>query len=91
MTPEEKAKELVSKFRFSYITDKNGGISVIHLTDAKQGALTCVNEILSILERVDTYKNYFETLPDMYYASSENELNYWKAVKSEIEKHKTWL
>ena len=70
MTAKEKAKELVEKYQF------NGDmIDDIRMSEesAKQCALICVDEIL-------------ESLWNVGHSSSNDEINYWKEVKQEINK-----
>ncbi len=70
MTPQDKAKELVDKFRIiSY-----GKYSIPTKNKAKQCALIAVDEILDD----DVY--------DMSQELFENRINYWEEVKQEIEK-----
>jgi hypothetical protein len=76
MTPKEKAKELVEKFK--KYTDVAGGCAIeaecikINLKFAKQCALICVDEILHAYEFGG--------------ACSSEDLRYWGEVRAEIEK-----
>jgi hypothetical protein len=74
MTPQEKAKELVDGFTFSYIYFTNGfeGAKL----NSKTCALIAVNEIIKEL-------NSFAFNYDI--EEVEN-FNYWNEVKQEIEK-----
>ena len=47
MTPKEKAKELVDKFTFVGLQQRNEGI---------QCALICVDEILDVLNVIDNFE-----------------------------------
>ena len=71
MTPKEKAKELVEKYRnvsISFIDSIEGACDMyINNEDAKECALIAVDEIL----KLDIYKS------DQWY---------WEEVKEEIEK-----
>ena len=76
MTPKEKAKELVDRFReFADGTDiKTDRYSPnIEKQNAKQCALMAVDEILNAIDW------------DYYEGSNQNEHNYWQEVKQEIE------
>jgi len=82
MTPKEKAIELITKFRLfqSISYDEDGGMVNnynISKHNAKQSAIICVDEILSL--NVDSYEG--ESNPHHYYSRS-----YWHEVKTEIEK-----
>ena len=70
LTPKEKAKELVEKYR---------SISLLEKYNAKQCALIAVNEIIEQWDYLDTY------LADIGGMANPN-LNYWLQVKNEIEK-----
>ena len=66
MTPKEKAKELVDKMM-------NEQFNTEEISQAKQCALICVNEILHELEEEeDGYRM--------------DRVEYWEQVKQEIEK-----
>lgn len=70
MTPKEKAKELVEKF-------KNRSIELGETHSqlmAEANALIAVDEVLKSIDW------------DYYEGSSATELNWWKEVKQEIEK-----
>ena len=74
MTPQEKAKELVSK----YITNQNKWylenlVDGIRISQAKQCALIAVDEILDD-DMLGMEEEYFE-----------KRINYWEEVKQEIE------
>ena len=75
MTPKEKAKELVDKFR-----QQTDGIAGYNYDDVnKQCALIAVDQILN--------SNYKNTLTDLCYKLTCNELdNYWQEVILEIVK-----
>ena len=69
MTPKEKAKELVDKFRneFTWV-EKDHNVDLYR--DTKQCALIAVDEILKVAS---------------FYNDSQAEVTYWKEVKQEIE------
>ena len=70
MTPKEKAKELVD--RFKKLDTTFDGVDVL-CHEAKQCALICVNKILHELEEEeDGYRM--------------DRVEYWEQVKQEIEK-----
>jgi hypothetical protein len=69
MTPQEKAKELVNKFSLNYY----------HLPNAKQCALTAVDEIIKFMEMDDEHNEC------LYFANSKW-VQYLMEVKQEIEK-----
>lgn len=73
MTAQEKAKELVDKFRneFNWV-EKDHDVDLYR--DTRQCALIAVDEILSI--------NYPFSSVDNFYCHA----NYWNEVKQEIEK-----
>jgi len=71
MTPKEKAKELVEIFRLKVLDYDGNGINGFK---AKQCALIAVDEILNAIDW------------DYYEGSAQTEHNYWKEVKTEIEK-----
>jgi hypothetical protein len=77
MTPKEKAKELVNKFRdinWLVETPYTSRYEWIQIQEAKQCALIAVDEILSELTEIPYGLEYL------------NRLNYWLEVKQEIEK-----
>ena len=70
MTPQEKAIELVDKFKYiSYYLDD--------IQNHKEGALIAVQEIIS--EMSDYYDEYDCT-------KTLKKIEYWQEVKQEIEK-----
>ena len=75
MTPKEKATELFNKFSLNYY----------HVTNAKQCALICVDEIINNMKLVHKpeYTSIFiqEQYLDLYEA-----IEYYQEVKQEIEK-----
>jgi len=77
MTPQEKAKELGSKFNFEHI----GQNYILHQTvdESKRCALIAVEEILKRTRSVDT-------MPPNYQKIDENTKEYWEQVKIEIQK-----
>jgi hypothetical protein len=83
MTPKEKAKELVDKYKSIEIeiADKyhgyGGGDSYLQMDsqDAKQCALIAVDEMI----------NSYTSENENGYINSEQILTYWKKVKKEIE------
>jgi hypothetical protein len=78
MTPKEKAKELIEKFK--KYTDVAGDCAIeaecikINLKFAKQCALICVEEVIN------------EILIQNFYSKEKLNLPYWNEVKAEIEK-----
>ena len=80
MTPKEKAKELVDKYRVELmLTDTEVGEELLCTSVAKQCALITVDEIINTLNYdirdVDVRGNILLDLID-----------YWREVKQEIEK-----
>jgi hypothetical protein len=74
MTPQEKAEELVEKFRLNVLDYENNGLNSFK---AKQCALIAVDEIM--------YNNLMEyPQHSMIYSPHKND--YWQEVKQEIEK-----
>jgi hypothetical protein len=71
MTPKEKAKELVERFReyshTEFISYRGGYQLDTQIQNAKQCALIAVDEILKVIEELRT------------------EVLYWQEVKTEIE------
>jgi len=80
MTPQEKAEELVDKYRVTLImSDTEASEEILCTTIAKQCALVAVDEILKILptnEYLEDLGKYIENRERVYY----------KEVKQEIEK-----
>jgi hypothetical protein len=76
MTPQEKARELVEKFKLNVLDYEGNGINEFI---AKQCALIAVEEILKRTRSVDT-------MPPNYQKIDENTKEYWEQVKIEIEK-----
>ena len=74
MTPKEKAKELINKFKLS-----TGANTKINIYVAKQCALIAIDEIL---ENVDYFFKELEKdgLPNKF----DDEIKYWNEVKQEI-------
>ena len=68
ITPEDKAEELVEKFKTCTRSEIDPGLMIY---EAKQCALVCVNEILSLFD---------EDMQDF------DSVKYWSKVKQEIEK-----
>ena len=83
MTPKEKAKELIDKFK-KHSRPLSSGFLVMNedttILSAKQCALICVDEIQSFIP----YKTYKNTLHP--YDGAELSTDYWQEVKQEIEK-----
>ena len=75
MTPKEKAKELVGKFRQVPPSSPYTGIDNI---EAKQCALIAVDEIIQQWETIDTYIADFG-------GKLNQSLKYWIQVKQEIQ------
>ena len=71
MTAEEKAKELVDRFWELDMLDDNGDLYWIGKENAKQCALTCVDEIIESLRHI---------------IGVDLRLKFWKEVKQEINK-----
>lgn len=81
MTPQEKAKELVEKFRpYTWSGASFIGIEEVEMMmdNPKQCALIDVEEMLF---EVKSYVNYFENNAFIQYR-----LSFWKQVKEEIGK-----
>jgi hypothetical protein len=74
MTPQDKAKELVSKFTFLSYPESN-----MKFYNPKQCALIAVDEIIDQWEYIDTY------IADLGGKLNLN-LHFWQQVKQEIEK-----
>ena len=74
MTPKEKAKELICKFKYNTRAwnETNGWQDCSY--NAKQCAIIAVDEILDSIDW------------DYYEGSKQTENMYWKEVKQEIEK-----
>jgi hypothetical protein len=72
MTPKEKAREIVSKYRGTFFRNMSDG-------DAKRCALIAVNEMLFMLAYTENYVNDEMGRIGAY-------LIYWQEVKQEIEK-----
>ena len=85
MTPQEKAIELVNKFKYNtraYSEDKQWEDTAYN---AKQCALIAVDEILNLgLHDVGDYRNDQSTMDD--FSTVTWYINYWQEVKQEIEK-----
>ena len=83
MTPKEKAEELVDKFHIKvYVSFIENSIpSVINAlmlyNSAKQCALIAVDEIIDLCE--------FDVASDVGNQRYIDKLNYWDAVKKELE------
>ena len=75
-TPEEKAKELVDKFRneFKWV-EKDFPVDLYR--DAKQCALICVDEI------IESWAKYNGEIDKSFYPE---EIKYWQQVKESINK-----
>jgi hypothetical protein len=71
MTPKEKAKELVNKFKDDLFEQRH---VTIYTEDAILIALIAVNEVIN-------YNNYTGILNSEYYSI----IKYWQEVKQEIE------
>ena len=78
MTPQEKAKELVDKYRLILIhSETDAGEEILCTNISKQSALIAVDEILE--EYKEDYEEYeSKGLFTIY--------SWWKEVKQEIEK-----
>lgn len=75
MTPQEKALELCQQFGYLGLQWEQTNYTTLSLENAKQCALTAVDEILSAI------------CFNMYEEDSYNkEVNYWQQVKQDIEK-----
>ena len=81
MKPEEKAKELVDRFKGNKTKKWSDPFITAKYTDnSKQCALICVEEIIKLLPCIN------ET-PPIHRKSEENYIQFWKyGVKSEIQK-----
>ena len=81
MTPKEKAKELVNKFRdinWLVETPYTSRYEWIQIQEAKQCALIAVDEILSELAYTQNYVEDAMNKIQVY-------ISYWQEVKKEIE------
>ena len=78
MTPKEKAKELVNKFKIGdVVTEK---LQVVNIDIySKLFALRAVDEIIEFME-VDDFDS------DTCYWANHSKMQYWIEVKQEIEK-----
>jgi hypothetical protein len=83
MTPQEKAIDLVNKFKYNtraYSEDKQWEDTAYN---AKQCALIAVDEILDLgLHSVGDYRNDQATIDD--FSTVTWYINYWQEVKHEI-------
>jgi len=97
MTPKEKAKELVDRFKADtviYTWDGNGYKVDIETSfqNAKNCALICVDEILNsnptiITEEIIEHIGYKEIIEHIGYKETvEKNVDYWQEVKQEIKK-----
>jgi hypothetical protein len=83
MTPKEKAKELVDKFRLHVLEKDFFGDNVEH-DNAKQCALIAVDEILDLgLHEVGDYRNDQSSSDD--FSTVTWYINYWQEVKQHIQ------
>lgn len=83
MTPKEKAERLVSDYCKISRADNTHSPKYY----AKECALRCVNEILKLIDEVaGISNNYFRGTETNSYVDAEMEEEYWKKVKTEIEK-----
>ena len=89
MTQEqEKAKELVDKFKLSY-NEKLSFSNVNHFNNAKQCAIICVNEIIISEPRTPSNVDWDDCggTHKYYYEAQREEANlFWNKVLTEIEK-----
>ena len=76
MTPKEKAKELVDKFKNRSIELGESHSQLL----AEANALIAVNEGINILDEICESRGYDPFESPLY------DLKYWKEVKQEIEK-----
>ena len=67
MTPQEKAKELVDKFRMK-VLDRDG-TSAMNLFEVKQCALLAVDELIELSKYTDGYYEW-----DYFYEEVKQEL-----------------
>ena len=83
MTPKEKAKELVDRFYFNGIKDKEYSMQY---EDGVQCALICVDEIFEANEKI-SLKGLSQTMQtnDILCQLTDNAM-YWQEVKQEINK-----
>ena len=77
MTPKQKAKELVERFKakveFEIMPEST------NMFNAKECALICVDEI-------EKYRKVLEDEYDEYFYYAYNQEEYWQEVKQEINK-----
>jgi hypothetical protein len=79
MTPQEKAKELWTTYRFA-LSIKNAPLGEQKDLIAKQCALIAVNEIFEHIDYIFTELEK-DKLPNKF----DDEIEYWNEVKKEIE------
>lgn len=78
MKTKDKAKELVDRF----LDEQN---DTNELSQAKQCALICVDEIMIIIDVI--HIEHMQNAPTLYMNSEgKDQYHYWKEVKQEIEK-----
>lgn len=78
MTPKEKAFELAHKFRLIDFRTSESTTMMISMADAKKCALIAVNELI--------YFGDTELLSEMFEGDYYCDVDFFEAVKQEIEK-----
>lgn len=87
MTPEEKCKELIDKFRNEYKWVETD-YAVDLYRDAIQCALICVDEVIKVCQFVnDKRARAFPETVEEFNAPSADFISYWEQVKEEIIKN----
>ena len=90
MTPNEKARELIDKYRIILIqSDTDVGEEILCTGIAKQSALIAVDEILNSNPRYPNNVDWDDAGGShayYYEAQFEESEKYWDEVKQEIEK-----
>jgi hypothetical protein len=84
MTPKEKAKELVDKFRLNILDYEGSGLNTFK---AKQCAIITVDEILNsrpLWPNDADWDDCGATHKYWYEAQKEEALKFWEEVKQEI-------
>jgi len=83
MSPKEKAKELVDKYRdtiMSFLSDNMKDMN------AKKCASIAVDEIIKSREEDGSFDDTLSSTSSEYYTPHPMYLTYWQEVKQELEK-----
>lgn len=87
MTPKEKAKELVHKYRMLLMNaDTDCGEEILVSILSVQCALIAVDEIINSREDDGGFDDTLSSTSSEYYTAHPMYLTYWQQVKEEIEK-----